>query len=426
MIGLICYHGFICVGHRAGTVPIIRLVLCTIGSSEQGAREHLDAILVLEDGRSFRGRSFGASGERVGEVVFNTGMTGYQEILSDPSYCGQLVVMTAPHIGNTGVNDFDFESGQPQVAGFIVRAHSSECYSSWRSRGSLSQLLADHHIVAITDVDTRALTRHIRSAGAMRGIISTESDAITNLSEKARRSPRMEGLDLTGEVTCKTAYEWTTGSEPWQVQDSSGKNPFQRTPSPIASEATFHVVAYDFGLKRTILRRLADLGCRVTVVPAQTSADDALALRPDGIFYSNGPGDPSAVAYAVQTLQTLIHRLPVFGICLGHQLMGLAMGGKTYKLPFGHHGINHPVRRLETGVIEVTSQNHGFAVDADTLPADVEVTHINLNDQTVEGLRHRNLPAFSVQYHPEAGPGPHDATYLFTEFVRLMQGARAP
>lgn len=383
----------------------------------------MDAILVLEDGRSFRGRSFGAPGERVGEVVFNTGMTGYQEILSDPSYCGQHVVMTAPHIGNTGVNDFDFESVQPQVAGFIVRSHSSECYSSWRSRGSLSHLLNEYQIVAITDVDTRALTRHIRSAGAMRGIISTESDSVASLREKARSSPPMEGLDLTGVVTCKAPYQWEGGSEQWRVQSSEGRPVCQEEPSPPPPDPPFHVVAYDFGLKRTTLRRLVDHGCRVTVVPARTSAADALALRPDGIFYSNGPGDPSAAAYAVETLRTLMQQCPVFGICLGHQLMGLAVGGKTYKLPFGHHGINHPVRRLETGCVEVTSQNHGFSVDPDSLPSDVDVTHINLNDETIEGLRHHSLPAFSVQYHPEAGPGPHDATYLFAEFVRLMKEA---
>lgn len=389
----------------------------------------MDALLVLEDGRSFRGHSFGATGERVGEVVFNTGMTGYQEILSDPSYCGQLVVMTAPHIGNTGINEFDPESWRPQVAGFIVRAHS-DSYSSWRARGSLNQILRDHNIVAISDVDTRALTRHIRAAGAMRGIISTEDDTVERLVQKARAAPRMEGLDLTRVVTCEEPYRWSAGSDPWRADSgewrakrtaqletqAAGANAVTQSPAP----GSFHVVAYDFGLKRTILRRLVDHGCRVTVVPATTPAQAALALQPDGIFYSNGPGDPAAAAYAVDTLRELLGHVPVFGICLGHQLMGLAMGGRTFKLPFGHHGINHPVRHLPTGCVEITSQNHGFAVDPDSLPADVEITHINLNDQTVEGLRHRTLPAFSVQYHPEAGPGPHDATYLFTEFVRMM------
>lgn len=372
----------------------------------------------------FRGRSFGAPGERVGEVVFNTGMTGYQEILSDPSYCGQFVVMTAPHIGNTGVNDFDPESWKPQVAGFIVRAHNEQ-YSSWRSRGSLSQVLRDHNIVAISEVDTRALTRHIRSAGAMRGVISTEETSIERLVERARAAPPMEGLDLTRVVTCEEPYHWTEGSGEWRADSGEWRIKKARmqgthTREVVPAGRLWHVVAYDFGLKRTILRRLVDHGCRVTVVPATTPAEEALALRPDGIFYSNGPGDPAAASYAVDTLRALLGRVPVFGICLGHQLMGLAIGGRTYKLPFGHHGINHPVRHLPTDCVEITSQNHGFAVDPDSLPADVEITHINLNDQTVEGLRHHNLPAFSVQYHPEAGPGPHDATYLFREFVQLM------
>lgn len=377
----------------------------------------MDALLVLEDGRSFPGFSFGAAGERVGEVVFNTGMTGYQEILSDPSYCGQLVVMTASHIGNTGVNDFDLESRQPQVAGFIVRAHS-ETYSSWRARSSLNQILREHGIVAISEVDTRALTRHIRSVGAMRGIISTEDDNVERLTQKARSAPPMMGQDLTRQVTCQQLYTWVKGSDPWCVSSPEIGVGSQQE---YAASGLFHVVAYDFGLKRTILRRLVDHGCQVTVVPALTPAEDALALKPDGIFYSNGPGDPAAVNYGIETLKGLLGRVPIFGICLGHQLMGLAMGGRTFKLPFGHHSTNHPVRNLQTGQVEITSQNHGFAVDPDSLPDDVVVTHINLNDQTVEGLRHRTIPAFSVQYHPEAGPGPHDATYLFREFVQLMR-----
>lgn len=387
----------------------------------------MDAVLVLEDGRTFRGRSFGAIGECVGEVVFNTGMTGYQEVITDPSYSGQLVVMTAPHIGNTGVNDVDNESRRPQVAGFIVRSYS-EHYSSWRARSSLTQLLREHDIVSITDVDTRSLTRHIRSSGAMRGIISTEQDPIEVLIEKARAAPHMEGQDLTLGVTSGVTYEWHDSSSVWRVRNRNPPAGASATESPPADETStadlLHVVAYDYGLKRTILRRLVDHGCRVTVVPATTTAAEVLELKPDGVFCSNGPGDPEPVGYAIETLRHLIGRVPIFGICLGHQLMALALGGKTYKLPFGHHGVNHPVRYLPTGHVEITSQNHGFAVDPDSLPDDVEITHINLNDQTVEGLRHRTLPAFCVQYHPEAGPGPHDATYLFRVFVEMMRPAR--
>lgn len=372
----------------------------------------MDAVLVLEDGRVFPGRSFGAPGESVGEVVFHTGMTGYQEILTDPSYCGQLVTMTAPHIGNTGVNDFDPESVKPQVAGFIVRSYT-ETYSSWRARSSLAQLLREHRIVAISEVDTRALTRHIRSAGAMRGIISTTGESVERLLAKVLQAPRMEGLDLTRVVSCEEPYHWFEGSAPFGPVYSGG-----------VASPTYHVVAYDFGIKRTILRRLVDHGCRVTVVPATTPAGEALELQPDGIFYSNGPGDPAAATYAVATLRELLGKKPIFGICLGHQLMGLALGGRTYKLPFGHHGANHPVRYIPTGRVEITSQNHGFAVDPDSLPSEVEITHINLNDHTVEGLRHAGLGCFSVQYHPEAGPGPHDATYLFRAFTELMAAWR--
>jgi carbamoyl-phosphate synthase small subunit len=381
----------------------------------------MDALLVLEDGRVFPGQAFGAPGECAGEVVFNTGMTGYQEIVFDPSYCGQLVVMTAAHIGNTGVNDFDRESHAPQVAGFIVRSYSDH-YSSWRARGSLSQLFRERGIVAISDVDTRALTRHIRSAGALRGIISTESASVEGLTSKARALPQMEGLDLTHVVTSPERYSWADSSQEWGVMHSRAVGA-AAAQTALAEQLPYHIIAYDFGLKRTILRRLVDHGCRVTVVPAHTSADDVLALQPHGIFLSNGPGDPAAAAYAAQPIRGLLGRLPIFGICLGHQLLALAMGGHTYKLPFGHHGTNHPVRHLPSGHVEITSQNHGFAVDAERLPADVDVTHLNLNDHTVEGLTHRSLPAFCVQYHPEAAPGPHDATYLFQHFIDLMRDA---
>jgi carbamoyl-phosphate synthase small subunit len=380
----------------------------------------LNAILVLEDGRIFRGRSFGAPGEAIGEIVFNTSMTGYQEVLSDPSYCGQIVVMTAPHIGNTGINRLDPESGKPQLSGLIVRAYSDD-YSSWRAESGLGQLFRTHGIPALCDIDTRALTRHIRSAGAMRAMISTEDDRVPRLLEKVRAAPHMEGQDLTLAVTCAAPYHWTEPTPAHWFVTKGLVNPISSGILP----ASFHVVAYDFGLKRTILRRLADHGCSVTVVPATTPAADALALRPDGVFYSNGPGDPAAATYAVRTLRELMGKVPVFGICLGHQLMGLALGGKTFKLPFGHHGGNHPVRHEPTGRVEITAQNHGFAVDPETLPADVEITHVNLNDQTVEGLRHAESMAFSVQYHPEAGPGPHDASYLFKEFIELMQSVRA-
>jgi carbamoyl-phosphate synthase small subunit len=287
--------------------------------------------------------------------------------------------------------------------------------------------LREHGIVAISEVDTRALTRHIRSAGAMRGIISTEETSVERLVEKVRATPAMEGLDLTGVVTCSEPYHWNVGSNEWSVvngRERSDKAAHSLVvPGDTTQAAPLHVVAYDFGLKRTILRRLVDHGCRVTVVPAKTSAEEVLELKPSGVFYSNGPGDPAAAAYAVDIMRGLLGRVPIFGICLGHQLMGLALGGRTYKLPFGHHGTNHPVRHIPSGHVEITSQNHGFAVDPDSLPAEVDVTHINLNDQTVEGLQSRSVPAFSVQYHPEAGPGPHDATYLFEGFIDLMRSA---
>ncbi len=379
----------------------------------------MDAMLVLEDGRSFEGRSFGASGETTGEVVFATGMTGYQEVLTDPSYAGQIVTMTAPHIGNTGVNLLDGEAEQPQVAGFLVRAYSED-YSSWRARTGLSQYLREHKIVALTDIDTRALTRHIRQAGAMRAAISTERVDVEALAALARSAAPMVGLDLASGVGTRTIYRWTEGTPlEWEAAVGTaepGGGTIRETPG-----GSHHVVAYDFGLKRNILRKLVDHGCHVTVVPSDTPAEEVLALKPDGVFLSNGPGDPAVLRYAVANIRRLLGKAPLFGICLGHQLMGLAVGGQTFKLPYGHHGCNHPVKDLRDGHVQITSQNHGFAVDAETLPPDVVVTHRNLNDGTVEGLRHANYPAFSVQYHPEAAPGPHDADPLFTEFVDMME-----
>lgn len=374
------------------------------------------AILALEDGTVFEGRAFGARGERVGEVVFTTSMTGYQEILTDPSYCGQIVTMTLPHIGNVGVNPDDLESGRSWVEGFVVREYHPRP-SNWRAHSDLESWMREHGVVGISDVDTRALVRHIRTAGAMRGVLSTVDLDATSLVAKAQQAPRMVGRDLVQVVTCQAAYQWGEG-----VRHSLTPSP----PRPfIPSPPHPLVVAYDFGIKYNILRLLHEHGCQVTVVPAKTRAEDVLALSPDGVFLSNGPGDPAAVDYAVQNVRHLLGQIPIFGICLGHQILGLALGGSTYKLKFGHRGGNQPVKHLATGAVEITTHNHGFAVDADSLPAEVEVTHVNLNDGTVEGLRHRTLPAFSVQYHPEASPGPHDAGYLFQAFVDLMRGVPA-
>ena len=385
----------------------------------------MEATLALEDGRVWKGRGFGAEAEVVGEVVFNTSMTGYQEILTDPSYCGQIVTMTYPLIGNYGVNNEDPESRRVFAEGFIVR-ELSRAYSNWRSSDSLDQYLKSAGIPGISDIDTRSLVRHIRERGSMRGCLSTKQTSEQVVIERARKAPEMIGLDLASVVTCKEPYEWTDD------QASAYGSPVllhPRAAKPKAGghgEPRLHVVAYDFGLKRNSLRNLAALGCRVTVVPAHTTAEDVIALKPDGVWLSNGPGDPEPLTGVVANLKKLIGRYPIFGICLGHQLMGLAFGGRTYKLPFGHHGGNQPVKDLTTGRVEITAQNHGFAVDANSLPADCEITHINLNDNTVEGLRHRSLPVYSVQYHPEAGPGPHDPSYLFDRFVEMMEQNRLP
>jgi carbamoyl-phosphate synthase small subunit len=370
------------------------------------------ALLVLENGRVFRGRSYGYPGETAGEVCFNTGMTGYQEVLTDPSYHAQIVCMTYPQIGNYGVNPEDVESGGIQVAGFVVRegcAHPS----NYRSVGTLDGYLHDHHITGIQDIDTRALTRLLRTEGAMNGIISCIEHDPAALLARLRDVPSMTGLDLARSVTCAAPYDWTAGA------------PADLPGNAVGRGGPWRVAALDFGIKYGILRQLTAHGCDVTVHPATTPAGDILATRPDGIFLSNGPGDPGAVGYGIETVRALTGRLPVFGICLGHQILALALGARTYKLKFGHRGANHPVHNDLTGRVEITSQNHGFAVDAATLPAEAEPTHWNLNDGTLEGFRAPGLRAFSVQYHPEAGPGPHDARYLFRAFTDLME-AHAP
>ena len=371
------------------------------------------AKLGLENGTVFTGESFGASAEVTGEVVFNTSMTGYQEILTDPSYAGQIVTMTYPLIGNYGINLQDLESTKPQVAGFVVKEYF-DFYSNFRATGSLGDWLTKHAIVAVQGIDTRMLTKMIRTVGAMRGIISTLDLDDESLIQKARQSPEMNGLDLAKVVTTSTPYEW----------DEVDRTPFAVRPS-LKSDLNakrWKVVVYDYGVKLNILKRLTSYGCKLTVVPASFPAERVLEMDPDGIFLSNGPGDPAAVGYGMQNIKKLIGKKAIFGICLGHQLLGRALGGRTFKLKFGHRGANHPVKNLLTSEIEITSQNHGFAVDPKSLdPKVIEITHVNLNDGTNEGLRHRELPIFSVQYHPEASPGPHDSDYLFAQFIELME-----
>jgi carbamoyl-phosphate synthase small subunit len=376
----------------------------------------MNAILALEDGTWYRGVAAGAHGETAGEVVFNTSMTGYQEVLTDPSYAGQIVTMTAPLIGNYGVTDGDAESQAPHVAGFVMR-EESPLASNWRADGTLRDYLIRHTIVAIADIDTRALTRVLRSAGVMRGVIATGHVDPDELVEKARAIPKMEGSDLVRGVTCDRPYAWR---ERAPADGDAAHAEFGVHPRRRASRR-LRGAAYDFGVKWNILRRLDAYGCDVQVFPAATPANELLAVDPDGIFLSNGPGDPAVLHYAIDNVRQLVHaERPMFGICLGHQILGLAVGGNTFKLKFGHRGANHPVKELDSGKVEITSQNHGFAVDPETLPADIRVTHLNLYDGTVEGFRHTTKPIFSVQYHPEASPGPHDADYLFQQFLESM------
>jgi carbamoyl-phosphate synthase small subunit len=371
------------------------------------------AVLALEDGTVFEGSSFGAPVERTGEVVFNTAITGYQEVFTDPSYSGQIVVLTYPQIGNYGSNDGDNESAKPHIEGLVVREFSP-LSSNWRADETAQQFLTNSGVPVISEIDTRRLVRHLRSRGVMRGVLWAGSDAKPDsqvLVERARNAPSMVGLDLATRVSTAQSYDWNHGIVRASPSDREGADAGIR----------HHVVAYDFGIKRNILRRLVHSGCRVTVVPAGTTAEDVLALKPDGVFLSNGPGDPEPLDYQAQQIRKLVGKTPIFGICLGHQILGLALGGKTYKLKFGHRGANHPVLNQITNRVEITSHNHGFAVDADSLNLnELEITHMNLNDQTLEGFRHRSHPVFCVQYHPEAAPGPHDSHYLFDDFVKLM------
>jgi carbamoyl-phosphate synthase small subunit len=368
------------------------------------------AVLALEDGTVFEGLSFGAATERAGEVVFNTAITGYEEVFTDPSYAGQIVVLTNPQIGNYGANEDDKESARPYIEGLVVREFSPLA-SNWRAGETAQEFLSKAQVPVISGIDTRALVLHLRSRGVMRGVLSAQSTDTQALVEKARKSPSMTGRDLATRVSTADLYQWDSPAVICSPSETVGA----------PAEPRHHVVAYDFGIKRNILRMLVQQGCRLTVVPAGTSAEDVLGLKPDGVFLSNGPGDPEPLTNQAAQVRKLVGRVPIFGICLGHQILGLALGGKTYKLKFGHRGANHPVINKITNRVEITSHNHGFAVDPDSLNLNqLEITHVNLNDDTLEGFRHRNEPVFCVQYHPEAAPGPHDSHYLFGDFVKLM------
>ncbi|MEK9628456.1 MAG: glutamine-hydrolyzing carbamoyl-phosphate synthase small subunit [Nitrospinota bacterium] len=371
----------------------------------------MKALLALADGKIYEGEHFGSKKEVEAEIVFNTSMSGYQEIITDPSYCGQMVVMTYPLIGNYGINPEDFESDRPHLSGFIIK-ELSNVQSNWRSRGSLDDFLLENNIFGIQGIDTRSLTRRIREKGAQQAILSTDLSDPQGLVEKARNSPGLVGRDLVKEVTCKKAYDWNEGE--WAIKNG-------QTLLEEIQDRPYKVLVYDFGVKRNILRKLTQAGCKVKVVPANTPANEVLATQPDGVFLSNGPGDPAAVPYAIENVKAILGKVPIFGICLGHQILSLALNGTTYKLRFGHHGGNQPVLDSNSRKVEITSQNHGFAVKENSLKDDVDITFLNLNDNTVEGIQHKKWPIFSVQYHPEASPGPQDSEYLFHKFTGLMK-----